>query len=201
MGGGGDPWRPGPSCGAGVSRQAVIDEQQIAFTGCRGKIESSNRQPRDEARPTRGWAVSDISNLHKHDHLLARVDRRRAFDLGNPPWHFQIPRSRQCRRNSRCSPHHPVRPAAIPGMRSRTFRHATGSANPNGGPPTEMPRCRAWRLIAEGHASMVRPASGRDHRAARKPAAERREMGRSQVVRQRILIPPFPGSNPGAPAN
>ncbi len=26
-------------------------------------------------------------------------------------------------------------------------------------------------------------------------------LGRSQVVRQRILIPPSPGSNPGAPAN
>src|SRR5262249_22485570 len=26
-------------------------------------------------------------------------------------------------------------------------------------------------------------------------------MGRSQVVRQRILIPPFPGSSPGAPAS
>jgi hypothetical protein len=30
---------------------------------------------------------------------------------------------------------------------------------------------------------------------------KRRLMGRSQVVRQRILIPPFPGSSPGAPAS
>jgi hypothetical protein len=31
--------------------------------------------------------------------------------------------------------------------------------------------------------------------------ATSRLLGRSQVVRQRILIPPFPGSSPGAPAN
>src|SRR5580700_8533136 len=36
--------------------------------------------------------------------------------------------------------------------------------------------------------------------AASAPVWSGRAMGRSQVVRQRILIPPSPGSNPGAPA-
>ncbi len=65
--------------------------------------------------------------------------------------------------------------------------HSAGPVPRLGSPPT---------LIAELDAAMVRPADRARGRIGQSDGA----MGRSQVVRQRILIPPVPGSNPGAPA-
>ena len=54
------------------------------------------------------------------------------------------------------------------------------------------------------HAAVLSTAVDRSksHRyGPRAMVATSRLLGRSQVVRQRILIPPFPGSSPGAPAS
>jgi len=68
--------------------QPLSDEQQIAFTKSLGRIElntANNVTRLDQRRLT--IEMSDISNLDQHSNMLARDDRRRAFNLGNRLWH------------------------------------------------------------------------------------------------------------------
>ena len=81
---------------AGMDRHAVLafhdqlltDEQQIAFTRSLGKIElnTANNVTRLDQRRL-SVEMSDISNLDQRGNMLARDDRRRAFNLGNRLWH------------------------------------------------------------------------------------------------------------------
>jgi alpha-ketoglutarate-dependent 2,4-dichlorophenoxyacetate dioxygenase len=68
--------------------QPLTDEGQIAFTKSLGKIElnTANNVTRLDQRRL-GIEMSDISNLDQQGNLLARDDRRRAFNLGNRLWH------------------------------------------------------------------------------------------------------------------
>jgi len=68
--------------------QPLTDDQQIAFTKSLGKIElnTANNVTRLDQRRL-GIEMSDISNLDQQGNLLARDDRRRAFNLGNRLWH------------------------------------------------------------------------------------------------------------------
>jgi len=68
--------------------QPLSDEKQVAFTRSLGKIElntANNVTPLDQRRL--GIEMSDISNLDQRGNMLARDDRRRAFNLGNRLWH------------------------------------------------------------------------------------------------------------------
>ncbi len=68
--------------------QPLTDEQQIAFSKHLGKIElnTANNVTRLDQRRL-SIEMSDISNLDQHGDMLARNDRRRAFNLGNRLWH------------------------------------------------------------------------------------------------------------------
>jgi alpha-ketoglutarate-dependent 2,4-dichlorophenoxyacetate dioxygenase len=68
--------------------QPLTDQEQIAFTKSLGKIEpnTANNVTRLDQRRL-GIEMADISNLDQHGNMLARDDRRRAFNLGNRLWH------------------------------------------------------------------------------------------------------------------
>jgi alpha-ketoglutarate-dependent 2,4-dichlorophenoxyacetate dioxygenase len=68
--------------------QPLTDDEQVAFTKSLGKIElntANNVTPLDQRRLS--VEMSDISNLDQQGNMLARDDRRRAFNLGNRLWH------------------------------------------------------------------------------------------------------------------
>ncbi len=69
-------------------RQAITDDQQMAFTLNFGGIENAqggNITKASEHRLKHG--MIDVSNLDKDGKPLARDDRRRMFNLGNRLWH------------------------------------------------------------------------------------------------------------------
>ena len=71
-----------------LRRQAITDDQQMAFTLNFGGIENAqggNITKANEHRLKHG--MIDVSNLDKDGKPLARDDRRRMFNLGNRLWH------------------------------------------------------------------------------------------------------------------
>lgn len=91
-----------------------------------------------------------------------------------------------------------LQPAAeirLPGLYD-LFRVPTGGSARMAITP---PRCRQRSRRAAPSTAVDRSKPRRY--GPRAMVAASRLLGRSQVVRQRILIPPFPGSSPGIPAN
>jgi alpha-ketoglutarate-dependent 2,4-dichlorophenoxyacetate dioxygenase len=67
--------------------QRIDDEQQLAFTRHFGPIDPATGDIAQGAERRLSMEVNDISNLDKHNNVLARDNRRRLFGLGNQLWH------------------------------------------------------------------------------------------------------------------
>ena len=67
--------------------QRIDDDQQIAFSRSLGPLEQATGDLGAPEDRRLSMDVNDISNLDKHNRVLARDDRRRLFALGNQLWH------------------------------------------------------------------------------------------------------------------
>ena len=68
--------------------QRIDDEQQVAFGRSLGPLEQATGDIVSAPEERRlSMDLNDVSNLDKHNRVLARDDRRRLFELGNLLWH------------------------------------------------------------------------------------------------------------------
>ena len=67
--------------------QQIDDDQQIAFSRSLGPLEQATGDIAAPDDRRLSMDLNDISNLDKHNRVLARDDRRRLFALGNRLWH------------------------------------------------------------------------------------------------------------------
>jgi alpha-ketoglutarate-dependent 2,4-dichlorophenoxyacetate dioxygenase len=67
--------------------QRIDDDEQVAFSRSLGPLEQATGDIAAPEERRLGMELNDISNLDKHERVLARDDRRRLFGLGNQLWH------------------------------------------------------------------------------------------------------------------
>jgi alpha-ketoglutarate-dependent 2,4-dichlorophenoxyacetate dioxygenase len=67
--------------------QRIDDDEQVAFSRSLGPLELATGDIAAPEERRLGMELNDISNLDKHERVLARDDRRRLFGLGNQLWH------------------------------------------------------------------------------------------------------------------
>jgi alpha-ketoglutarate-dependent 2,4-dichlorophenoxyacetate dioxygenase len=67
--------------------QPIDDAEQLAFSRALGPLEQATGDIAAPEDRRVSMDLNDISNLDKHNRVLARDDRRRLFGLGNQLWH------------------------------------------------------------------------------------------------------------------